>query len=92
MENNNNKTFSGHNIKLENRNKFEATGVINVLTFNEDNVILNTSLGILNIHGKNMKVNKLNVDNGDVTIVGEIYSLIYSSKEAKGNFMKKLFK
>lgn len=82
----------GHNIKIENRNRFEATGIINVLTFNEDTVILNTTLGVLNIKGKNMKVNKLNVDNGDIVIAGEISSLVYSSKEAKGSFLKKMFK
>ncbi|HAZ37352.1 MAG TPA: sporulation protein YabP, partial [Clostridiaceae bacterium] len=53
-----------HSLNLLNRQKLDLTGVVDVISFNEDSVILNTKLGTLNIKGKNMRVNKLNVDNG----------------------------
>lgn len=83
-----------HSLNLLNRQKLDLTGVVDVISFNEDNVILNTKLGTLNIKGKNMRVNKLNVDNGDMTIAGEILSLVYLTKEAsnKESVLKKLFK
>lgn len=83
-----------HSLNLLNRQKLDLTGVVDVISFNEDSVILNTNLGTLNIKGKNMRVNKLNVDNGDMTIAGEILSLVYLTKEAsnKESVLKKLFK
>ncbi|HBF76386.1 MAG TPA: sporulation protein YabP, partial [Clostridiaceae bacterium] len=71
-----------HSLNLLNRQKLDLTGVVDVISFNEDSVILNTKLGTLNIKGKNMRVNKLNVDKGDMTIAGEILSLVYLTKEA----------
>lgn len=92
MENKNN--LQGHVINIDNRQRITITGVTEVVTFNEENVILNTVLGGLNIKGKNMRVNKLNVDNGDMSIEGEFQSMNYVSKEVgeRESFIKKLFK
>lgn len=92
MESKNN--HKSHIVNIDNRQRVDITGVIEVITFNEQNVVLNTVLGGLNIKGKNMKVNKLNVDNGDMSIEGEVQSLTYVSKEVgeKESFVKKLFK
>jgi sporulation protein YabP len=83
-----------HIIHIDNREKIEITGVTKVDTFNEDDVLLHTVMGVLNIKGKNMKVNKLNVDTGDMLIEGEVHSLHYLSKdkEKKGSLLKNLFK
>lgn len=95
MENNKpSKQTKGHVVNIDNRQRIDLTGVTEVITFNEQNVILNTVLGGLNIKGKNMKVNKLNVDNGDMSIEGEILSIAYISKDMgeKESFLKKLLK
>jgi sporulation protein YabP len=97
MENTKNiKPQYNHIIHVEDRQKLGLTGVNRVVTFNEELVILQTSMGTLNIKGKNMKVNKLNVDNGDMSIEGEFISFIYSSKDGstgkKGNLIEKIFK
>lgn len=97
MENTKNiKPQYNHIINLENRQKLGITGVNRVMTFNENLVMLQTSMGLLNIKGKGMKVNKLNVDSGDMSIEGEFLSFIYVSKDSsagkKGNFLEKLLK
>lgn len=94
MESNKINKKQSHIINIDNRQKIDITGVIDVITFNEQSVILNTVLGELSIKGKNMKVNKLNVDNGDMSIEGEMQSLTYVSKEIreKESLVKKLFK
>jgi sporulation protein YabP len=95
MENTKNiKTQGNHAIHIDARQRLEITGVTQVVTFNEDSVILHTTMGTLNIKGKGMKVNKLNVDNGDMSIEGEIAALIYTNKETanKESIIKKLFK
>jgi sporulation protein YabP len=89
-----NKVQGSHMVHIDERQRVTLTGVTQVDTFNEDNVVLHTTMGVLNIKGKAMKVNKLNVDNGDMSIEGEIISLTYTSKDTsnKENLIKRLFK
>ena len=70
-------------LSVENRKKLILTGVIEVISFNEEQIILNTNLGTLNIKGQGLKMNKLDVQNGDVIIIGTINSCIYTNSEAK---------
>ncbi|MEY8763186.1 MULTISPECIES: sporulation protein YabP [Clostridium] len=82
-------------LSLENRKKLILTGIIEVISFNEDQISLNTNLGILNIKGKNLKMNKLDVQNGDVSIIGTINSCIYINnepKKKKHHLLSKMFK
>lgn len=95
MENfKNSKLQQSHSLHINNRESMDLTGVIKVVTFNDENVVLQTSMGGLSIKGKSMKVNKLNVDNGEMSIEGYIYSLLYNDKESvnKEKLLKKLFK
>ena len=66
------------NLVLECRKKLTE-----VISFDEEKIMLNTKLGPLTIKGLGLKMNKLDVQNGDVIIVGEISAMIYSSKEIK---------
>ena len=75
---NNNKL---QNIILENREKLSISGVIDVLSFDDQIVILETELGLLTVKGENLRINKLSLDTADVVIDGEIYNLGYSEKE-----------
>ncbi|MGL5151983.1 MAG: sporulation protein YabP [Clostridium sp.] len=80
---------------LECRNKLSLTGVMEVLSFDEEKIVLNTNLGKLSIKGQELKMNKLDVQNGDVIIVGRIASMIYGGKEIKNNkqsIVKRIFK
>lgn len=94
MENKSLKSQHNHIVHIDNRQRIDITGVINVIMFNEENIVLSTEMGGLNIKGKNMKVNKLNVDSGDMCIEGELISMVYTTKEAgkKESMIKKLFK
>lgn len=83
------------NIILENRKKLILTGVEEVISFDDEKILLNTKLGFLTIKGSELKMNKLDVQNGDVIIVGNISSIVYSSKEVKKekeSIISKLFK
>lgn len=71
------------NIVLENRKKLTLTGVEEVISFDDEKILLNTKLGFLTIKGSELKMNKLDVQNGDVIIVGNVSSIVYSSKENK---------
>ncbi|AYD41278.1 sporulation protein YabP [Clostridium fermenticellae] len=82
-------------MNIENRKRLTLSGVLEVVSFNDEQIILNTNLGTLSIKGNNLKMNKLDVQNGDVIIMGMINSCVYMSKEAKKNkesIISKLFK
>lgn len=83
------------NIILENREKLTISGVLDVLSFDDQIVILETELGLLSIKGENLKINKLSIDTGDVIVEGDIINLGYSEKDfdkKSGSFLGKIFK
>ncbi|AVP55950.1 hypothetical protein K144313037_24330 [Clostridium tetani] len=82
-------------LKIESRKRIFLDGVSDVVSFNEEQIILNTNLGTLHIKGEELKMSKLDVQNGDVIINGTINSCIYLNKENKKNkekLLSKLFK
>lgn len=84
------------NLYIENRQKVVLTGVINVDSFNEEEMIIETDLGMLTIKGANMHINKLSLETGDLVIDGDINVCEYSEKKdikAKGKgILSNLFK
>ena len=70
---------------LEDRRKLVLTGVAEVINFDDKQINLNTNLGILCIKGEELKMTKLDVQNGDVVILGKVNSVIYSGNEARHN-------
>ena len=83
------------NLVLENREKLSISGVLDVLSFDDQVVIVETELGLLNIKGDNLRINKLSIDTSEVIVQGDIYSLVYSEKDVnkKGtSLIGKIFK
>lgn len=69
------------NIIMENRRKLSISGVDDVDSFDEEEIVLFTDIGTLNIKGEDLHINKLSVESGEVTVEGEINSLSYSDDE-----------
>ena len=83
------------NLVLENREKLSISGVLDVLSFDDQVVIVETDLGLLNVKGENLKINKLSIDTSEVVIEGDISSMAYSDKDIdkKGTSLSgKIFK
>ena len=91
-------TASGviQNLILGNRGKLSISGVIDVLSFDDQVVIIETELGLLTVKGENIRINKLSIDTSEVIIEGDISYLAYSDKESDknkgGNILNKIFK
>lgn len=84
-----------HNITMENRAKLNITGVREVESFDDNNIILDTEAGGMIIKGSSLHINKLNVEDGNLLIEGFIISCTYTEKtEAKrtGSFFSNIFK
>ncbi|MBR7008491.1 MAG: sporulation protein YabP [Ruminococcus sp.] len=83
-----------HNAILENRSKLMLTGVTDVENFDENKVYLYTQLGELVIRGKQLHVNEISLESGELTVEGEINALIYGDKDRtkKLGLLGKLFR
>ena len=93
------KSMSGttiQNLVLENREKLSVSGVLDVLSFDDQVIIIETELGLLNVKGDNLRINKLSLDTSDFVVDGKINSLTYSDSETSikknKNILSKIFK
>lgn len=84
------------NLILENRNKLSISGVLDVLSFDDQIIIIETELGLLTIKGETLRINKLSIDTSEVIVEGQIDSISYSSKDLNKktgeSFLGKIFK
>ena len=83
------------NLVLENRGKLSVSGVNDVLSFDDQVVMVDTELGLLTVKGENIRINKLSLDTAEVIIEGEISSLSYSQNEQEknsGTLLSKIFR
>ncbi len=67
-----------HRVVLANRRSLALTGVVDVISFDLAEVLLETELGMLHLKGKDLHVNRLNLEKGEVDIEGTIDNLAYS--------------
>ena len=81
-----------HNIIVEDRKKFTLTGIKDVLTFDEDNILLSTPLGKLIIKGNSLQILNFNNETGDLSGVGKIHAFAYTASEEKSGFFSRVFR
>ena len=85
-----------HKLVVNNRKTSLVTGVLDVLAFDLNEILLETEQGMLMLKGKDLHVNRLSLEKGEVDITGHIDSIAYSdvqqSNKKGENFFLKLFK
>ena len=90
------KTVKAHKLVVNNRKTSMVTGVLDVLSFNLNEILLETEQGMLMVKGTDMHVNRLNLEKGEVDLAGNIdnisYSDIHSGAKAGENLLSKLFR
>ena len=67
-----------HRIAVTGRHTGTITGVSDVLSFDEGEIILETELGTLTIKGQEHHINRLTLEQGEEEIDGKIDSLVDS--------------
>jgi len=89
-----NSKMNNHNVIMENREKVVITGIIDIHSFDDELVLTETEMGILTIKGKDLKMNKLNLDNTELVVEGQIGMLQYNDLDSvkKGGMFNKIFK
>ena len=82
-----------HQLSLEERKSLFVSGVQDVDSFDEYRVVVFTNLGKLTVIGKNLHVNTLNVENGELSLEGDIDAVDYSEEtDRKTGFFASLFR
>ncbi len=66
-----------HSVAIENRSKITITGVADVDSFDESMVLLATDMGFITLHGEDLHISKLNLEEGHLIVEGEILALEY---------------
>lgn len=84
-----------HRIIISMREEMSLTGVTDVISFDETAIIVETEVGMLEIRGTELHVNQLNLENGEMSLTGDISGVEYDEKAAykKGskNLIGRLF-
>ena len=66
-----------HKLSLDQRKNLTMTGVTEVVSFDENTVVLHTSLGSLIVQGQQLQLKTLTLEGGNVAVEGEINALTY---------------
>ncbi|MEG2813532.1 MAG: sporulation protein YabP [Oscillospiraceae bacterium] len=85
-----------HNIIMEDRKVLSVSGVEDIQSFDDNQVILLTQMGEMQIKGTNLHINKLNVETGELSMDGTIFAIIYNEQpnqsHKKQSFFKKIMR
>lgn len=84
-----------HNITLTERKNLVVTGVKKIDNFDSNEFLIETTMGYLKVKGSDLEIIKLDTYQGNVSIKGQISSLIYSDNDKKSkeeSFISKIFK
>ena len=71
-------TGRGHTITIDNRQRAVLTGVTDVESFNETEVVAITETGPLSVMGQGLHMVKLNLDEGQIILEGLIEAMEYN--------------
>lgn len=81
------------NIIIENRSSIVVSGVMSVVSFDENTIITDTVNGGLYIHGTDLHIEHLNLDNGEIRVIGTLISLEYDDAVPQsGGLFSRFFK
>ena len=84
-------TIFPHRVSLNERKELTVTGVTEVVSFDEEAVILKTSLGTLNVHGRQLQLKNLSTNGGQVEVIGNLSALVYQENKPSGSWLRRLF-
>lgn len=85
-----NKVKKSHTISIA--SKLTITGVENVINMSEKEVEIALSNNTLLLFGNNFRAEHLSIEEGVLTLSGELISLKYARSESKEGFFKRLLK
>lgn len=87
---------AAHKVNMTNRRAAGITGVSDVISFDISEVLLETELGMLQIKGADLHVNRLSLEKGEIDLEGRIDSIQYNEisdfKKGGESLLNRLFR
>lgn len=74
---------SSHSISISERKTINITGVKKIDSFDNEEFLLETTMGYLAIKGEGLEIIKLDTYQGNVSIKGKVNSMIYMDNNKK---------
>jgi len=84
-----------HQVTVKDRKLMELTGVKKLHSFDSELFVIETTMGVLTVHGKDLEMKNLELDKGELSIIGYIVNHEYEDSGYDGNskgLFGKLFK
>lgn len=66
-----------HSLQMEERRHAVITGVTDVCSFHETEIVLKMNTGAMILSGENLHIGKLLLDDGKLDVEGQIDSILY---------------
>jgi sporulation protein YabP len=66
---------------LENRKTLSISGITDVDSFDEREIVLYTGQGELTISGRDLHINAISIETGSMSVEGDIWSLQYGDRD-----------
>ena len=79
-----------HKLTLNERRSLSVTGVTEVVSFDEQSVVLHTGLGTLIVQGKGLSLRQLTAEGGQVAVECNVSSQVYEEPRQAGGFFRRL--
>lgn len=70
-----------HQLILIDRYHLSITGVSHVAHFDAAQIILETVMGVLLLQGEELNINHLNLEQGDLVVVGQLKTISYLDEQ-----------
>ncbi len=82
-----------HRLTLDGRQRLVVSGVEEVERFDEEEVVMRTTAGVLVVGGSSLHIGKLNLDGGELHVDGSIDTLAYedTGSAPSGGLLRRLF-
>ena len=81
-----------HSVILEDRERLSISGVEDVDSFDERQIIMRTTKGNLILRGNELHIEKLSLETGDLNVTGLVTDLCYEETAVSGSLWSRLFK
>ncbi len=88
-------TYGTHELKLIDRKEIALTGIKKITSFDSEEFLLESNMGMILIKGSNLEIMRLDTHDGNVKIKGKINSFNYlegKDKKTEESLLSKLFK
>lgn len=86
------RAVGAHTLTLDGQGRLCVTGVVDVTSFDETLVALETVRGMLAVRGDGLHVERLSLDQGELTVTGEVRAMEYDDNLAtRGGLFARFF-